>query len=91
MNVYVSLLEHVTGMVQDFEEVKGFNSFMVKEVQSRGYPIVLNPQDADIILLLPTWQYSPECMDEYNTFKGEKMIVTTLEALEQAMQMEDCA
>lgn len=84
--VYISLINHKAGMVQSLETVIGFNAFIQQEVASRGYPLVLSPDEADIILFLPTWEHRKECMEEYNTFKDTKIICQDIKQVVGAIE-----
>ena len=90
MKVYISLISHFDGMLQDQETVRCFNLFMIQEVKARGYDTTYDPMESDVILLLPTYQYDKYCMEEYEQFKNSKVILTSLEQLEGFM-MEACA
>lgn len=86
MEVYISFLTPKNSSQEAFEHVKGLNKFFMEEVQTRGYSLTLDPLESDIMLMLPTWEDDKECLDEYNAFKQEKMIVTNLNALDEVMR-----
>lgn len=83
MKVYVAILSHYEGMAQTIEETMGFNVFLVKEIQSRGFEVVSYPNEADVLFLPPTWQYDKECFSEYQEFKESLLVVTDIEALSE--------
>ena len=89
MNVYLSIITYEEGMPQDLDDVIGFNRYFYKELRSRGYSLVNDPFNADIIFMLPGWRNDQYCLTEYEAFKQDKLIVTSLESLEGALR-ESC-
>lgn len=90
MKTYVSQLSHYTGMVQDMDTIMHVNRFYIDELTARGFEVVHNPREADIMLMLPTYQYDATCMDEYEAFKNELIILTDVEQIVE-LAMEACA
>lgn len=90
MKIYVSQLSHYTGMVQDMETIMHVNRFYHDELVSRGFEATHNPQEADIMLMLPTYQYDATCMAEYDSFKNDLIILTDIEQIVE-LAMEACA
>lgn len=69
MKVYVSLPVYRKHDPYTEEEVIAYGSYLQKEIINRGFNLVLDPIEADVIYFPPNYDDYNECMDEYNQFK----------------------